>query len=77
VCAAVGGEVKSVEGAIGKAAAAVEKNIEKAEKDVPQRITGAKKFGSGAPDLSSRFQSGGTGGRGPAAGKPAGVSVIN
>lgn len=62
--------------AIGKAAAQVEKNIEKAEKDVPQGVPGAKKYSGAAPDLSSRFQSGGTGGRGPGAGKPSGVTVV-
>lgn len=56
--------------------AKIEKGVEKAEKAIPEGVPGAKKTGPKQPDLSSRFQSGGTGGKGPVAGKPSGVRVL-
>ena len=55
----------------------VEKAVEKAEKAIPEGVPSAKKTGPKQPDLSSRFQSGGTGGSGPVAGKPQGVRTLS
>lgn len=44
---------------------------------VPEQEEGARKFkGKGRPDVRDRFQSAGSGGKGPEAGKPRGVVTV-